>query len=76
MIFWIRGWSCSFVCLESFGRSRQNGDQKRGVQINQNALKAPTYTIVSNAGLHAAVTSGKLLEQDDHNLVYEAAEGE
>ncbi|KAL9272411.1 Chaperonin CPN60-like 2, mitochondrial-like protein [Drosera capensis] len=53
-----------------------NGDQKRGVEIIQNALKAPTRTIVSNAGADGALVVGKLLEQDDHNFGYDAAKGE
>ncbi|XP_034696443.1 chaperonin CPN60-like 2, mitochondrial isoform X1 [Vitis riparia] len=52
-----------------------NEDQKRGVQIIQNALKAPTFTIVSNAGGDGALVLGKLLEQDDLNLGYDAAKG-
>ncbi|XP_065866709.1 chaperonin CPN60-like 2, mitochondrial [Euphorbia lathyris] len=54
----------------------QNEDQKRGIQIIQNALKAPTSTIISNAGFDAAVVLGKLLEQDDYNFGYDAAKGE
>ncbi|XP_065865203.1 chaperonin CPN60-like 2, mitochondrial [Euphorbia lathyris] len=54
----------------------QNEDQKRGIQIIQNALKAPTNTIISNAGFDAAVVLGKLLEQDDFNFGYDAAKGE
>ncbi|OVA04001.1 Chaperonin Cpn60 [Macleaya cordata] len=53
-----------------------NNDQKRGVQIIQNALKAPTFTIAANAGVDGAVVSGKLLEQEDVNLGYDAAKGE
>ncbi|KAK9281875.1 hypothetical protein L1049_004782 [Liquidambar formosana] len=52
-----------------------NDDQKRGVQIIQNALKAPTFTIVSNAGFDGSLILGKLLEQDDLNLGYDAAKG-
>ncbi|KAJ9692070.1 hypothetical protein PVL29_011250 [Vitis rotundifolia] len=52
-----------------------NEDQKRGVQIIQNALKAPTFTIVSNAGGDGALVLGKLLEQDNLNLGYDAAKG-
>lgn len=52
-----------------------NEDQKRGVQIIQNALKTPTFTIVSNAGGDGALVLGKLLEQDDLNLGYDAAKG-
>lgn len=53
-----------------------NDDQKRGVQIIQNAIKAPTFTIASNAGDDGALVLGKLLEQDDHNVGYDAAKGE
>ncbi|KAM7471827.1 hypothetical protein LguiA_010010 [Lonicera macranthoides] len=52
-----------------------NSNQKRGVQIIENALKAPTFTIVSNAGGDGALVIGKLLEQDDLNLGYDAAKG-
>lgn len=54
----------------------QNEDEKRGIQIIQNALKAPAHTIVSNAGFDSAMVLGKLLEQDDYNLGYDAAKGE
>ncbi|PIN09324.1 hypothetical protein CDL12_18091 [Handroanthus impetiginosus] len=53
-----------------------NEDQKRGVEIMENALKAPTFTIVSNAGADGALVLGKLLEQDDPNLGYDAAKGQ
>ncbi|XP_077252749.1 chaperonin CPN60-2, mitochondrial-like isoform X2 [Tasmannia lanceolata] len=53
-----------------------NFDQKVGVQIIQNALKTPVYTIASNAGVEGAVVVGKLLEQDDPDLGYDAAKGE
>ncbi|XP_059660226.1 chaperonin CPN60-2, mitochondrial-like [Cornus florida] len=53
-----------------------NFDQKIGVQIIQNALKAPVHTIASNAGVEGAVVVGKLLEQDDPDLGYDAAKGE
>ncbi|KAM6585291.1 hypothetical protein CsatB_012293 [Cannabis sativa] len=54
----------------------QNEDQKRGVQIIQSALKAPTFTIVQNAGFDGALILGKLLEQNDPNLGYDAAKGD
>ncbi|CAI0392242.1 unnamed protein product [Linum tenue] len=54
----------------------ENEDQKRGIEIIQNALKAPAHTIVSNAGFDAAVVLGKLLDQENHNLGYDAAKGE
>ncbi|XP_023548119.1 chaperonin CPN60-like 2, mitochondrial [Cucurbita pepo subsp. pepo] len=53
----------------------QNADQKRGIEIVQHALRAPTFTIVSNAGYDGALVLGKLLEQDDRNLGYDAAKG-
>ncbi|KAF7843487.1 chaperonin CPN60-like 2, mitochondrial [Senna tora] len=53
----------------------QNEDEKRGVQIIQNALKAPTSTIVSNAGFDGALVVGKLLEQDNHRFGFDAAKG-
>ncbi|CAA6660928.1 unnamed protein product [Spirodela intermedia] len=53
-----------------------NSDEKRGVQIVQTALKAPSFTIAANAGADASLVVGKLLEQDDLNLGYDAAEGE
>ncbi|KAF9606596.1 hypothetical protein IFM89_026917 [Coptis chinensis] len=53
-----------------------NFDQKVGVQIIQNALKMPVHTIAANAGVEGAVIVGKLLEQDDYDLGYDAAKGE
>ncbi|KAL3620080.1 hypothetical protein CASFOL_034992 [Castilleja foliolosa] len=53
-----------------------NFDQKIGVQIIQNALKTPVYTIASNAGVEGAVVVGKLLESDNPDLGYDAAKGE
>lgn len=53
-----------------------NEDQRRGIQIIENALKAPTHTIVSNAGGDGTLVIGKLLEQDDPNLGYDAAKGQ
>ncbi|KAA3474892.1 chaperonin CPN60-2, mitochondrial [Gossypium australe] len=53
-----------------------NFDQKIGVQIIQNALKMPVQTIASNAGVEGAVVVGKLLEQDNPDLGYDAAKGE
>ncbi|KAG2266054.1 hypothetical protein Bca52824_073133 [Brassica carinata] len=53
-----------------------NFDQKIGVQIIQNALKTPVHTIASNAGVEGAVIVGKLMEQDNTDLGYDAAKGE
>ncbi|KAG0494235.1 hypothetical protein HPP92_005229 [Vanilla planifolia] len=54
----------------------KNNDEKLGVQIIRNALKAPAYTIAANAGVDGAVVVGKLLEQDNLNFGYDAAKGE
>lgn len=35
----------------------------------------PIYTIASNAGVEGAVVIGKLLEQDNSDLGYDAAKG-
>ncbi|XP_072986220.1 chaperonin CPN60-1, mitochondrial-like isoform X1 [Typha latifolia] len=53
-----------------------NFDQKIGVQIIQNALKTPVHTIATNAGVEGAVVVGKLLEQENTDLGYDAAKGE
>uniref|UniRef100_A0A0D9VPF9 Uncharacterized protein n=1 Tax=Leersia perrieri TaxID=77586 RepID=A0A0D9VPF9_9ORYZ len=53
-----------------------NFDQRIGIQIIQNALKAPVHTIASNAGVEGSVIIGKLLEQDNTDLGYDAAKGE
>ncbi|KAF3655183.1 Chaperonin CPN60-2, mitochondrial [Capsicum annuum] len=60
-------------CLK--GLQTSNDGQRKGVEIIENALKAPTFTIASNAGTDGALVVGKLLEQDDLNLGYDAAKG-
>ncbi|CAN4086948.1 unnamed protein product [Withania somnifera] len=52
-----------------------NDGQRKGVEIIEDALKAPTFTIASNAGTDGALVVGKLLEQDDSNLGYHASKG-
>nr|CAB3460854.1 unnamed protein product [Digitaria exilis] len=56
--------------------STTNEDEKIGVQIIKNALRAPLMTIAANAGVDGAVVIGKLIEQDDISLGYDAARGE
>ncbi|KAK4755014.1 hypothetical protein SAY87_008771 [Trapa incisa] len=53
-----------------------NKDQKIGVEIIQSALKAPVNVIASNAGFDGDLVVGKLLEQDNHRLGFDAAKGE
>lgn len=38
-------------------------------------IQAPTFTIASNAGYDGALVIGKLLEQNDHNLGFDASKG-
>lgn len=38
-------------------------------------IQAPTATIAANAGVDGALVLGKLIEQDDLNLGYDAAKG-
>ncbi|KAL4560049.1 hypothetical protein LXL04_032197 [Taraxacum kok-saghyz] len=52
-----------------------NEDQKRGVEIVENALKAPTCTIVANAGGDGAMVISKLLEQNNLQFGFDAAQG-
>ncbi|KAG6397993.1 hypothetical protein SASPL_139443 [Salvia splendens] len=54
----------------------KNEDEKRGVEIIENALKAPTLTIASNAGADGALVIGKLQEQNDPSFGYDAAKGQ
>jgi len=50
----------------------ENFDQKIGVQIIQHALKIPVKTIAANAGVEGAVVVGKLFDQADEQLGYNA----
>lgn len=56
--------------------STSHEDEKIGVQIIKNALKAPLMTIAANAGVDGAIVIGKLLEQDNPSLGYDAAKEE
>ncbi|KAG2285716.1 hypothetical protein Bca52824_045320 [Brassica carinata] len=50
--------------------------QKIGVQIIQNALKIPVYSIASNAGVDGKVIVDKLLESNNPDIGYDVAKGE
>jgi len=52
-----------------------NGDQQAGINIVQRALQAPVRQIAENAGTDGAVVAGKLMEQDDANLGFDAQNG-
>jgi len=49
-----------------------NADQRVGVGIVRRALQAPVRQIVENAGVDGAIVVGKLTEQSDPNLGYDA----
>ncbi|KAG9455660.1 hypothetical protein H6P81_000168 [Aristolochia fimbriata] len=70
------GVSLLYAARELDNLLTSNADQKTGVQIVQNALKAPTFTIAANAGVDGAVVVNRLLEQEDVNLGFDAAKGE
>jgi chaperonin GroEL len=53
-----------------------NGDENVGINIIRQAIKAPIYQIITNAGEEAAVVAGKLLEKGDKNIGYDAQNGE
>jgi len=52
-----------------------NQDQIRGLQILKLALRVPTQTIASNAGVEGALVVGKILENKDINFGYDAQNG-
>ncbi|MCS6986725.1 MAG: chaperonin GroEL [Sphingomonadaceae bacterium] len=54
------------------GLKGANDDQTRGIDIVRRALQAPVRQIAANAGWDGAVVAGKLLEQNDPNLGFNA----
>jgi len=53
----------------------ENNDQRVGISIVRRALQAPARQIAENAGFDGAVVVGKLLEQDDPNIGFDAQSG-
>jgi len=49
-----------------------NSDQKVGIEIVRRALQSPVRQIAENAGNDGAVVAGKLLDQTDENLGFNA----
>eukprot|EP00879_Flechtneria_rotunda_P017379 GHRR01018208.1.p1 GENE.GHRR01018208.1~~GHRR01018208.1.p1 ORF type:complete len:506 (+),score=222.47 GHRR01018208.1:389-1906(+) len=62
--------------LKAVKEKLDNFDQQIGVQIIANALKVPMKTIASNAGVEGAVIIGKVEEQQEPNIGYNAASDE
>jgi chaperonin GroEL len=58
------------------GLNTQNGDQKVGVDIIRNALKAPMRQIAENAGAEGSIVVGKLLEKGEVNWGFDAQANE
>jgi len=52
-----------------------NMDQRIGVEIIERALRAPSHTIAANAGAEGAVVVGKLLDEADSSIGYNAQTG-
>ena len=55
------------------GLKGENDDQTRGIDIVRRALEAPARQIAENAGFDGAVVAGKLLDQKDEGLGFNAA---
>ena len=55
------------------GMKGENEDQTRGIDIIRRAIMTPIRQIAENAGHDGAVISGKLLDQSDENLGFNAA---
>ncbi|WP_421996414.1 chaperonin GroEL [Reyranella sp.] len=57
-------------------RRGANPDQQVGIEIVRRALQAPVRQIAQNAGFDGAVVAGRLLDQKDVNLGFDAQKGE
>ena len=57
------------------GLGTDHSDRRVGVDIIRRALQAPVRQIAENAGFDGAVVAGKLLDQDDLNLGFDAQTG-
>jgi chaperonin GroEL len=58
------------------GVNIENSDQKVGVEIVRNALKAPMRQIAENAGAEGTIVVATLLEKDEANWGFDAQSGE
>jgi chaperonin GroEL len=58
------------------GLNTENADQKVGVEILRNALKAPMRQIAENAGAEGAIVVGTLMERGEVNRGFDAQSGE
>jgi chaperonin GroEL len=58
------------------GVNIENSDQKVGVEIVRNALKAPMRQIAENAGAEGTIVVATLLEKDEPNWGFDAQSGD
>ena len=58
------------------GKRGANHDQQVGIEIVRRALQAPVRQIAENAGFDGAVVAGRLLEQKDANVGFDAQKGD
>jgi chaperonin GroEL len=58
------------------GVNIENSDQKVGVEIVRNALKAPMRQIAENAGAEGTIVVATLLEKDEANWGFDARSGD
>lgn len=61
--------------LDKLMKSSTNDDQRIGIEIVQKATVVPLRTIASNAGHEGAVVVGKLLEENDTTVGFDAQGG-
>ncbi|MFQ3307399.1 MAG: chaperonin GroEL [Candidatus Midichloriaceae bacterium] len=54
----------------------KNADENAGIQIVKKALSAPIRKILENAGLESALIVEKLLEKNNHKMIYDAQKHE
>ena len=58
------------------GKKGANHDQQVGIEIVRRALQAPVRQIAENAGFDGAVVAGRMLDQKDNNLGFDAQKAE
>ena len=55
------------------GMTAKNEDQRKGIEIVKYALTRPLFTIATNAGLDASVIVNKVIECENPNEGFDAA---
>ena len=70
------GTSLLYASRALTGLKGENVDRTRGIDIVRKALQAPLRQIAENAGHDGAVVAGRLLEDNDENLGFNAQTGQ